>query len=239
MTYTLSMTTPEASLGRGSSPGGAPATIFTGEHGSPAWRTLRAPSYRTNFAALRAALGDSPAFDASAAEKFGIPPAVLKHHRRQGRLWRAGRGLYRFEDQGLPDFQESVRIAALPLGPDAIASHATALRVLECTDLMLRAYEFIVTRSRRYQRRAQLRLHTTTRPLPAGDVTVVAGIRTTTLVRSILDAAKTIDPYQIEIAVYEGTERGILDLEQLRARMPSIGAAQWTIKAALQSQGLW
>lgn len=239
MTYTLGMTTPEIGLERSPSPSGVPATIFTGEHGSPAWRTLRAPSYRSNFAALRGALGDTPAFDASTAKKFGIPPAVLKHHRRHGRLRRAGRGLYRFEDQGLPDFWESVRIAALPLGPDAIASHATALRVLECTDLMLRAYEFIVPRSRRYQHRAQLRLHTTTRPLPATDVTVVAGIRTTTLVRSILDAAKTIDPYQIEIAVYEGSERGILDVEQLRSRMTTIGAAQWTIRAALQNQGLW
>jgi hypothetical protein len=213
--------------------------LFGGQHGSPAWRVLRAPSYLANFAALRSALKDAPAFDAATAARFGIPSAVLNHHRKQGRLWNVGRGLFRFEDQGLPTFEESACIMASQLGPEAIASHATALALHQCTDLKLEEWDFLVPRERRYKRRPHIRLHTTQHALPASDLTIVHGVKTTSLVRSILDAVKVIDPYQIEIAVSEGCARGVLDVEQLRERMPSAGKAQWVIRSTLQAQGLW
>ena len=200
-----------------------PTALFAGQHGSPAWRVLQAPSYLANFAALRHALKDAPAFDAATAARFGIPPAVLHHHRKQGRLWSVGRGLFRFEDQGLPTFEESIRIMASQLGPEAIASHATALALQQCTDLQLVEWDFLVPRERRYKKRPHIRLHTTQHALPARDLTIVHGVKTTSLVRSILDAVKVIDPYQIEVAVYEANARHILDVEQLRERMPSAG----------------
>lgn len=212
-------------------------SLFTGQHGSSAWRMLRAPSYLANFAALRAALNNEPAFDAATAARFGIPAAVLNDHRKQGRLWSVARGLFRFEDQGLPTFEESARIMASQLGPEAIASHATALALYQCIDLRLNEWDFIVPRERRYKRRPHIRLHTTQRQLPPDDVTIVQGMKVTSLVRTILDAAKTVDPYQIEIAVQEGAARGFLDVGNLRERMQSAGKAQWVIQSALQAYG--
>lgn len=234
MTYHMPMTDGGGSTGIARSD----EAIFAGGHGTPAWRSQRSRSYLRNFEALRRELGDGLAFDYAAAAKFGIPRAALYHHRRQGRLWPAGRGLFRFEDQGLASYVESARIVAGGLGDDAVATHTTALHLYRCTDLAVGDWEFTVPRSRRYRRRAHLRLHTTTRGIPERDVTVVEQIRVTTLVRTILDATATIDPYQIEIAVYEGTAAGILDVEELRARMPETGKHQWIIKSALRSQGL-
>lgn len=234
MTYHISMTRKGGSAEIAPSDG----AIFIGGHGTPAWRSQRSRSYLHNFEALRRELGDGLAFDYPTAAKFGIPRAVLYHHRRQGRLWPAGRGLFRFEDQGLPSYVESARLVADQLGDDAVASHTTALHLHRCTDLAVGDWEFTVPRSRRYRRRAHLRLHTTTRDLPERDVTVVEQIRVTTLVRTILDATAAIDPYQIEIAVYEGTAAGILDVEELRARMPETGKRRWIIESALHSQRL-
>jgi len=234
MTYTIPVT--QISAEHETTPS---SELFAGDHGTPAWRSRREPSYRDAFIDLRRQLGDGVAFDYATAAEYGIPRSVISHHQRRGRLWSVGRGLFRFEDQGLPNFFEAAAIVARELGPEAVASHTTALLLHRCTDIEFRNWEFTVPRSRRSRRRKEVRFHTSVHGLPPADVTVIEGVRTTTIVRTILDAVRTVDPYQIEIAVYEGLQAGILDVAELRGRMNAAGTAQWVIKSALQGQGRW
>jgi hypothetical protein len=213
--------------------GSPPNLPLTGE--APPWPARRGRSYHSAFQSLREATANQPTFDLTTAERFHIPPHVIHHHQRQGRLWSMGRGLFRFPDQGLPDDVEAVRIVAHHLGTDAVASHVTALFVHECTDIIPERWEFTVPREKRYITRHSIRIHTTKEPFPRADVTEVRGLRVTTLVRSILDAAKTIgDPSQIEIAIYEGITKGLLHSEELYARRNEAGHAWSPIESGLK-----
>lgn len=60
------------------------------------------------------------------------------------------------------------------------------------------------------------RIHTTTRPLGAGDIAVLGGIRLTAAARAILDAAEMgVAPEQIERVVAQALRRGLVTAGQL------------------------
>jgi predicted transcriptional regulator of viral defense system len=152
-------------------------------------------------------------FTAAQAEECGISPALLQHHLRTGRYQRIAWGLYRFRD--FPESADDDLCAAwLAAGrAHAVVSHASALALLDLSDVIPDGYHLTVPRARRNARALPgTILHTTTRPFGATDLTERAGMRVTSPARTILDAAVYgIGPEQITLAIEQAARRAQLD----------------------------
>lgn len=158
-------------------------------------------------------------FTADQAAECSISPTLLQHHLRTGRYRRIAWGLYRFRD--FPDSAEDDLCAAwLAAGRDhAIVSHTSALALLDLSDVIAEGYHLTVPRARRNVRVLPgTVMHTTTRPFGAADVTERAGMRVTSPLRTILDAAAYgVGPEQIALAVEQAARRAQLDPVALNA----------------------
>jgi len=152
-------------------------------------------------------------FTADQAAEYGISPTLLRHHLRAGRYRRIAWGLYRFRD--FPDSPEDDLCAAwLAAGRDhAVVSHASALALLDLSDVIPDGYHLTLPRARRNVRvLLGTLLHTTARPFGADDVTERAGMRVTAPLRTILDAAAYgVGPEQIALAIEQAARRAQLD----------------------------
>jgi predicted transcriptional regulator of viral defense system len=156
-------------------------------------------------------------FTASGARALGVTSSALAYHSRSGAIERLGRGVYR-----LADFPSSPRepliAAAAALGADAVVSHESALQLYGVSDVAPQRLHFTIPRHRRYATAPadDVELHTTTRPFAPGEVVQHEGFRSTSLARSIVDAARThTGPEQIVMAVREGLRRGLVTPRQL------------------------
>jgi predicted transcriptional regulator of viral defense system len=105
----------------------------------------------------------------------------------------------------------------IALGADTVVSHESALDLLNLSDVIPDAVHVTVPRRRRYvPRLPRVRVHTTTLPLDRGDIVVREGLRVTSPIRTILDAAEVgVGPEQVEAAVRDAEQRGLLTLRQL------------------------
>jgi predicted transcriptional regulator of viral defense system len=158
-------------------------------------------------------------FTTAQAGQCGMSGPLLSHHSRPGgRFIRVRRGLYRIREYP-PSAREDVIAAWLTAGRDAaVVSHDSALDLLDLSDVVPDAVHLTVPRSMRYRRRAAgTRLHTTVRPLHAGEVTVRDGVRVTSAERSIVDAAQAgTAADQIAAAVSQAVRRGMTNGRRLR-----------------------
>jgi len=159
---------------------------------------------------LRAATEPFGVFTAGDAARHGISRSLLPRYVRNGTLLRNtfDRTIYRFET---PAEHESIVDAALIAGPEAVASHVTALRLHDLTDLVPEADEFTLPRARRSRRPpAPLKFHFASAPVPAEDVASVLGVRVTTPARSLVDVTRSTGRLdQIERGISEALERGL------------------------------
>lgn len=153
-------------------------------------------------------------FTVADAERFGISRKTLARLAKDldgtERIVRFDRGVY----QVVPDEREDHMLAAWrKVGEDAIASHITALYLLNLSDMEPRSYEFTVPRARRSRAHgARFRLHTTTsRP----KTVTVHGVPVTSPARTIVDCGLLGE--QTEIAVAQALARGLTTEEELRA----------------------
>lgn len=156
-------------------------------------------------------------FTAEQAERCGFNREALRHHAASGRFIRVRRGVYRLRDYPSSPLDE-VAAAWISVGKDtAVVSHETALDLLELSDVTPTAIHLTVPRSKRYTKPPTgVALHTTTRPLARKDVTVRHGITLTNPTRTILDAAQAgTGPEQIEMAIRQANDRGIVDPQRL------------------------
>ncbi len=92
-----------------------------------------------------------------------------------------------------------------------MVSHESALEILGLSDVVPDAVHITVPRSRRYRRRVPgARLHTTVRGLSPSDVIVRDGMRLTSAIRSIVDAAEAgVAPEQVLAAARQALDRGM------------------------------
>jgi len=158
-------------------------------------------------------------FTTQQAQDVGFSRALLSYHAGTGRLERIRRGLYRLREYPSSP-HEATAAAWLAAGPDsAVVSHESALDLLELSDIIPGSVHLTIPRERRYMIPTPgVTIHTTTRPLRADEVIVRSGIRLTSPVRSILDAAEAgSPPDQIERAVMQTVEQGLATREQLRS----------------------
>lgn len=156
-------------------------------------------------------------FTTAQARAFGFSRQLLAHHVRSGRYERVRRGLYRLT--GFPgSSSEEVRAKWMAVGTErALVSHESALELHGLSDVFPTAVHLLVARSDRgIKPPAGVVIHTTNTPWAPAEVTTIDGIRTTTPSRTILDAATAgTAPEQIETAVRQALDQGLVDVEQL------------------------
>lgn len=163
------------------------------------------------------AYGQDGYFTSRQAREFGFSPQLLAHHVRSGRYDRVHRGLYRLG--AYPgSSNEELRAKWLAAGGDrAVISHQSALSLHELSDVLPNAVHMLVDRRDRGLKPPDgVVLHTTSTPPAGEDVVTREGMRVTSAVRSILDAATTgAQPEQIEMAVGQVLRRGLTTPKQL------------------------
>ena len=158
-------------------------------------------------------------FKAKQARACGFSWALLSHHVTSDRFIRVRRGLYRFREYPSSP-REHVLAAWLAVGKEvAVVSHESALDLLGLSDVIPDAVHLTVPRSRRNLPSIPgVKIHTTARPLEAGDLIVRDGMAVTSATRSILDAAEAgTAPEQIEMALTQAIEKGMATPQQLRS----------------------
>jgi len=157
-------------------------------------------------------------FTSAQAHEFGFSRQLVAHHMRSGRYERVRRGLYRLT--GFPgSSSEEVRAKWMAVGTDrALVSHESALELHGLSDVFPTAVHLLVARSDRgVKPPAGVVVHTTNTPWAPGEVTTIDGIRTTSPSRAILDAATAgTAPEQIEMAVGQALDQGLVDVERLK-----------------------
>lgn len=144
------------------------------------------------------------------ARSVGVDPVQLPIMLSRGQLARWGRGLYRIPQLPITDRTELAG-AVLLVGHDAVISHESALALNEVSDVNPSRIHVTVPASRRVRRSGLERVVVWRADLDPDDVTVVDGIRSTTLWRTIRDChAAGTDPGLLRQAVKGGAERGLL-----------------------------
>ena len=163
------------------------------------------------------AAGQRGYFTAAQARTCGYRWDLLTYHTQRGRFLRLRRGLYRLRDYPSSPCEEVIA-AWLAVGKDvAVVSHESALDLLGLSDVIPAAVHLTVPRAKRHLPDLPgVIIHTTTRPLSLGDITVRDGVRLIAAARTILDAAEAgTAPEQIEKAVIQAIERGLTTTQQL------------------------
>ncbi len=149
-------------------------------------------------------------FTAAQARACGFSTSLVTYHTNTRRFIRIHRGVYRLRDY--PSWpREEVMAAWLAVGKErAVVSHESALDLLEHSDVIPNWIHLTVPRSvRNLSRIPMVKIHTTTRPLRPEDVRYIEGMRVTSPVRTILDAAEWgTAGNQIELAVWQAIAEG-------------------------------
>ena len=179
-------------------------------------RTEQTPDHRRLF---EVASEQGGYFTAEQASNCGYSRALLSHHvKSSGTFIRVRRGLYRFRQY--PSYsREDVLAAWMAIGKDSsIVSHESALDILGLSDIIPDAVHLTVPRSRRnLPSLPGIKIHTTTKPLQKEDTVTRDGIILTSAQRSIHDAAEAgTAPEQIEMAVTQAIDRGLVRLQSLQ-----------------------
>ena len=166
---------------------------------------------------LKVATEQGGLFTTAQAAQCGFSKALLAHHGKSGSFTRVGHGLYRFPEYPSSP-REEVMVAWLAAGRDtAVVSHESALDLLGLSDVVPQVVHITVPRSKRYRPAPNgVAIHTTTRELDDRDFVIRDGIRVTSPVRSILDAAQAgAAPEQVIASVNQAVERGMATAPQL------------------------
>lgn len=158
----------------------------------------------------------------------GFNSWLVDYHVRRGRFERVGRGLYRLRNYPLSPSDETAAAWLAAGAKNAAISHDSALALHDLGNVNPRAVHITLPRSARWRSARVIpgvRLHTTTRPLPAGDVIVQGGVRVTTPERAILDSAlRGLDNEELARVAKQAIERGWTSTERLLRRASRYGA---------------
>jgi predicted transcriptional regulator of viral defense system len=163
------------------------------------------------------ATGQHGYFSSAQARTCGFRPSLLTYHVRTGRFVRVHRGVYRLRDYPSSP-REEVVAAWLAVGKDrAVVSHDSALDLHDLSDVIPDAIHLTVPRAVRHSPAIPgVVVHTTTRDLRPRDVVTRDGLRVTSAARTILDVAEAaIAPEQVEMAVRQAIERGLITRSHL------------------------
>lgn len=149
-------------------------------------------------------------FTTAQAHDCGFRSNLITYHVDTGKFIRIHRGVYRLRDY--PSWpREEVMAAWLAVGKErAVVSHESALDLHELSDVIPNRIHLTVPRSiRNLPKIPMVMIHTTTRPIRQDEMRTIEGIRVTSPVRTILDAAEWgTAGEQVEMAVWQAIGLG-------------------------------
>jgi predicted transcriptional regulator of viral defense system len=161
------------------------------------------------------AYGQHGYFRVGQAREHGISSQLLSHYVRQERFDRVRRGLYRL--RGFPSAEhDEMREKWMAVGTEkAVLSHQSALALLELSDVIPDAVHLLVGRRHRGLRRPPgTVIHT--RPDEERPATVWReGLPLTAPARTLVDVVEDLQPEQMEMAVRQALDRGLLTAREL------------------------
>jgi predicted transcriptional regulator of viral defense system len=159
-------------------------------------------------------------FTARQAGEVGYSYQAQKYHVDHGNWTRVGRGLFRLPDWPATNDDQYV-LWLLWSGDRAVVSHESALALHDLSDVNPHLVHLTVPLSFRAQA-PDVVLHRAT--LPAGDIEDRAPIRVTTVARTLLDvAAGDLGQEQLDVAVADALERGLISARSIRERSDDHG----------------
>lgn len=145
----------------------------------------------------------------------GVPPTTIGDRVRSGRLIRLHRGVYAVGHARLR--REGRWLAAvLAVGPGAVLSHRDAAGLHGLRPANHPRADVMTTRQPRAIE--GIAIHRT-RSLDAHDITIVSGIPTTTVARTLLDLAGTVPHDHLTRAIREAERQRTFDLRAVQAAM--------------------
>jgi very-short-patch-repair endonuclease len=147
------------------------------------------------------------------AEADGVSAAMIKHRLRTGRWEELGQGVYRVAGT-VRTWQQDLAALTLAAGPGAAASHRSAAALLGIPGFSARVVE-VTTPRPRYRRTPAGRVHRS-RLLPPDHLTVMQGIVTTRVARTLVDLAGVLSPGRTERAVENCLRDGMVSIDALR-----------------------
>lgn len=188
--------------------------------------------YRDTKQALRSLTGLATSqggyFTAKQAEKAGYGYPHLTYHIDRGNFERVGRGLYRIPTVPRDEHDEFIRLSLWSRGrddvPRAVVSHTSALALHDLSDMLPGRVHLTVPRGFRKQPPGNCQLHRG--PLGPDDVVARNGFRVTTPRRTLIDVAaeRTVPGEQLELAVQEAFDKGMVSRRRLQDAAAEVGA---------------
>lgn len=178
-------------------------------------------------------------FTAKQAKVSGYDYPHLEYHLSTGAFERVEHGLYRLADMPTAENEDLIRLSLWSRNradePQAVVSHESALVLHDLTELLPNEIHLTVPQGFRKEAPPGCVLHKAV--LAAGDIEERIGFRATTPLRTLLDvAAGTISQEQLERAVAEALERGVVRRSKLVAairRSPGLHRLRHALGASL------
>lgn len=159
-------------------------------------------------------------FTAKQAKSSGYDYPHLEYHLSTGAFERVEHGLYRLADVPPAENEDLIRLSLWSRNradePQAVVSHESALVLHDLTELLPNEIHLTVPQGFRKEPPPGCVLHRAV--LSSADVAERVGFRATTALRTLLDVARgTISQEQLEKAVAEALERGVVRKSRLVA----------------------
>src|SRR6266849_5528785 len=143
------------------------------------------------------------------------------HRRVQSGHWKAIRpGVYRVGPVASSWHQE-VMGACLSVGPEAVASHTSAARLLKLDGVPVPSIE-VTTWKPRNPKRSGVLVHRS-QSLPTEDITVIEGIPCTRAARTIIDLASALEKQQLELVLEDALRRRLINVNWVYRRLRALG----------------
>lgn len=152
---------------------------------------------------------------------LGIARSTIPDHARRHGWERPYRGVFRLPG-ATPSFEQDVLAAVLAVGEAALASHLTAAFLHGVTTVRPPVIDILLPYHLRAPKLPDVHV-TRTRTLRAGDRCVVNQIPTTTLPRTVIDAATVLEPPGIRTLLIDARQRRRLDLGRVARRLMEVG----------------
>ena len=159
---------------------------------------------------------------AADATEAGVSRQQLARYADSGVLRRSRYGIYRFRDFPAQPFEDVIE-ACLWAGPEAVASHETALAVYGLGDAMPASIHITVPHRLRKNRTGVI-VHVA--PLATADVETRDGVPISSAIRTIRDVAKVEAFDELASIVREAEERGLLRRREAQELTDELGGSK-------------
>jgi predicted transcriptional regulator of viral defense system len=146
-------------------------------------------------------------------QEVGLPPRAVQRRAEACRLHRIHPGVYSLVPKTLLTREGHWMAAVLACGPGAVLSHRNAAALHELRPTM-RANVDVTVPGRSCRSRKGIDVHHST-TLTENDVTVVSGIRCTTVARTLFDLSEVINRRSLERAFDESESLEVFDLRAI------------------------